>query len=66
MAMIKNLSLRRSGQPEGPSPGLRHCLHFAKCRKVLRWRTPHQINYAAWTKDRSIFKIDPAHSGPHT
>jgi hypothetical protein len=42
--------------------------NFAKHLKALRWRTPYQVICEAWTKDRSIFKIDPHHliPGPHT
>src|SRR5215207_9411209 len=42
--------------------------NFAKHLKALRWRTPFQAICDAWTKDRSIFKIDPHHliPGPHT
>jgi hypothetical protein len=41
---------------------------FAKHLKALRWRTPYQVICEAWTKDPSIFKIDPHQliSGPHT
>lgn len=41
--------------------------NFAKHLKALRWRTPYQVICEAWTKDRSIFKIDPHHliPGPH-
>jgi hypothetical protein len=42
--------------------------NFAKHLKALRWRTPYQVICDAWTKDRSIFKIDPHQliPGPHT
>jgi hypothetical protein len=42
--------------------------NLAKHLKALRRRTPFQITCDAWTKDPSIFKIDPHHliSGPHT
>jgi transposase InsO family protein len=42
--------------------------NFAKHLKALRWRTPFQAVLDAWTKDPSIFKIDPHHliPGPHT
>jgi transposase-like protein len=42
--------------------------NFAKHLKALRWRTPYQVICDAWTKDPSIFKIDPHHliQGPHT
>ena len=42
--------------------------NFAKHLKALRWRTPYQAICEAWTKDPSIFKIDPRHliPGPHT
>jgi hypothetical protein len=42
--------------------------NFAKHLKALRWRTPYQAICDAWTKDKSIFKIDPHHliPGPHT
>src|SRR5919106_2578427 len=41
---------------------------FAKHLKALRWRTPFQAVLDAWTKDPSIFRIDPHHliPGPHT
>lgn len=41
---------------------------FAKHLKALRWRTPYQVICEAWTKDPSIFKINPHHliPGPHT
>ena len=41
--------------------------NFAKHLKALRWRTPFQAVLDAWTKDPSIFKIDPHHliPGPH-
>jgi transposase InsO family protein len=42
--------------------------NFAKHLKALRWRTPFQAVRDAWTKDPSIFKINPRHliPGPHT
>jgi len=42
--------------------------NFAKHLKAQRWRTPYQIICEAWTKDPSIFKIDPHQliPGPHT
>lgn len=42
--------------------------NFAKHLKALRWRTPYQVICEAWTKDPSIFKIDPHQliPGPHT
>src|SRR5258708_18439175 len=42
--------------------------NFAKHLKALRWRTPYQVICEAWTKDPSIFKIDPHQLilGPHT
>ncbi len=40
----------------------------AKHLKALRWRTPFQAICDSWTKNPSIFKIDPHHliPGPHT
>ena len=42
--------------------------NFAKHLKALRWRIPFQAVLGAWTKDPSIFRIDPRHliPGPHT
>jgi transposase InsO family protein len=42
--------------------------NFAKHLKALRWRTPFRAVLDAWTKDPSIFRIDPHHltPGPHT
>ncbi|MBB3610509.1 hypothetical protein FHX11_003460 [Rhizobium sp. BK602] len=42
--------------------------NVAKHREVLRWRTPCQAICRAWTKDPSIFKIDPHQliRGPNT
>jgi transposase InsO family protein len=42
--------------------------NFAKHLKALRWRTPFQAICHAWTKDPSIFKINPHHliPGPNT
>jgi transposase InsO family protein len=42
--------------------------NFAKHLKALRWRTPFQAICDAWTKDPSIFKINPHHliPGPNT
>jgi transposase InsO family protein len=42
--------------------------NLAKHLKALRWRTPFQVVLDAWTKDPSIFRIDPRHliPGPHT
>jgi transposase InsO family protein len=42
--------------------------NFAKHLKALRWRTPFQAVLDAWTKDPSIFTIDPHHltPGPNT
>lgn len=42
--------------------------NFAKHLKALRWRTPFQAICNAWTKDPSIFRINPHHliPGPHT
>jgi hypothetical protein len=36
--------------------------------KALKWRTPYQVICKAWTKDPSIFKVNPRHliPGPHT
>ncbi len=41
---------------------------FAKHLKALRWRTPYQVICDAWTKNPSIFKINPHHliPGSHT
>jgi hypothetical protein len=41
--------------------------NFAKHLKALRWRTPYQAICDAWTKDPSVFKINPRHliPGPH-
>ena len=41
--------------------------NFAKHLKALRWRTPFQAICDAWTKDPSIFRINPHHliPGPH-
>lgn len=38
--------------------------NFAKHLKALRWRTPYQAICDAWTKDPSIFKINPHHLIP--
>ena len=38
--------------------------NFAKHLKRLRWRTPFQAVLDAWTKDPSIFRIDPHHLIP--
>ena len=40
----------------------------AKHLKALRWRTPFQAICDAWTKDPTIFKINPHHltPGPNT
>jgi hypothetical protein len=42
--------------------------NFAKHLKALQWRTPYQTICEAWTKDPSIFKINPHQlmPGPHT
>jgi transposase-like protein len=42
--------------------------NFAKHLKALKWRTPYQVICEAWTKDPSIFKVNPRHliPGPHT
>jgi transposase InsO family protein len=42
--------------------------NFAKHLKAIRWRTPFQAVCNAWTKDPSIFKINPHHliPGPNT
>jgi len=42
--------------------------NFAKHLKALRWRTPFQAVRDAWTRDPSVFKINPHHliPGPHT
>jgi Integrase core domain len=41
--------------------------NFARHLKALRWRTPFQAICDAWTKEPSIFKINPHHfiPGPH-
>jgi hypothetical protein len=41
--------------------------NFAKHLKARRWRTPYQVICKAWTKDPSIFKINPHKliPGPH-
>jgi hypothetical protein len=33
--------------------------NFAKHLKALKWRTPYQVIREAWTKNPSIFKINP-------
>jgi len=38
--------------------------NFAKHLKALRWRTPFQAICDAWTKDPSIFRINPHHLIP--
>ena len=38
--------------------------NFAKHLKALRWRTPFQAIYDAWTKDPSVFTINPHHLIP--
>lgn len=42
--------------------------NYAKHLKALRWKTPFQAIALAWTKDPSIFKINPRHliPGPNT
>jgi transposase InsO family protein len=42
--------------------------NFAKHLKALRWRTPFQAVCDAWTKDPTIFRINPHHliPGPNT
>ena len=42
--------------------------NFAKHLKALRWRTPFQAICDTWTKDPTIFKINPHHliPGPNT
>ena len=42
--------------------------NFAKHLKALRWKTPFEAIALAWTKDPSIFKINPRHliPGPNT
>jgi len=42
--------------------------NFAKHLKALRWQTPFQAICDAWTKNPSIFKINPHHliPGPNT
>jgi transposase-like protein len=42
--------------------------NFAKHLKALRWKTPFEAITHAWTKDPSIFKINPRHliPGPNT
>jgi transposase InsO family protein len=38
--------------------------NFAKHLKALRWRTPFQAICDAWTKEASMFKVDPHHLIP--
>jgi transposase InsO family protein len=38
--------------------------NFAKHLKALRWRTPFQAICDAWTKDPTIFKLNPHHLIP--
>src|SRR5271168_680521 len=38
--------------------------NFAKHLKALKWRTPYQVICEAWTKDPSIFKVNPRHLIP--
>src|SRR5271163_3659756 len=42
--------------------------NFAKHLKALKWRTPYQVICEAWTKDPSIFKVNPRHliPGPYS
>jgi hypothetical protein len=38
--------------------------NFAKHLKSLRWRTPFETLCQVWTKEPSIFKLDPCHLIP--
>jgi hypothetical protein len=38
--------------------------NFAKHLKAPKWRTPYQVICEAWTKDPSIFKVNPRHLIP--
>lgn len=42
--------------------------NFAKHLKALQWRTPFKAISDAWTKDPSLFNINPHHliPGPNT
>lgn len=42
--------------------------NFAKHLKALRWRTPFQTIRDAWTKNPTVFNVNPHHliPGPHT
>ncbi len=42
--------------------------NFVKHLKALRWKTPFETIAHAWTKDATIFKINPRHliPGPNT
>ncbi len=53
---------------EAHVPAFARAYNFAKHLKALRWRTPFQAVRDAWTKDPSIFKMDPRHliPGPNT
>jgi hypothetical protein len=54
--------------PRAPKSTVLTPAEEAKHLKALRWRTPCQVICEAWTKDPSIFKINPHHliPGPHT
>jgi hypothetical protein len=38
--------------------------NYAKHLKALRWKAPFETIALAWTKDPSIFKINPRHLIP--
>ena len=59
---MKAFHYEEPGTPQGPSS----TASFAKHLKALPWRAPFQAIQAAWTKDPSPFKINPAPSYPET
>ncbi|MDF2600834.1 MAG: Integrase catalytic region [Methylobacterium brachiatum] len=55
---------RRSAALDGACSGLRHSQNLAKHCKALRWKTPFQTLYQAWTNGRDRLRINPHHLVP--
>jgi transposase InsO family protein len=67
-ATVKAFHYETRGSLNGHLRAFVTAYNFAKHLKALRWRTPFQAICDAWTRDPSIFKINPHHliPGPHT
>jgi hypothetical protein len=70
---IKDATIKAFDYPDSDSPKAHvvafvKTYNFAKHLKALRWKTAFEAIAHAWTKDPSLFAINPRHliPGPNT